>query len=140
MHIPDGFLSPTTCAVGYALLLPLAAVTLSKSRQTLRSATIPALSALSALSFVIMMVNVPIPGGTSGHAVGAAFLAILAGPWLAGLAISIVLAIQALLFGDGGVTSWGWNALGMGYLGSALLGTLLSALAIAAVRLWPRRA
>jgi cobalt/nickel transport system permease protein len=63
----------------------------------------------AAFSFIVMMFNVPIPGGTTGHATGAAIVAILLGPWAAILSVSIALIIQALLFGDGGITAIGAN-------------------------------
>jgi cobalt/nickel transport system permease protein len=67
----------------------------------------------AAFSFVIMMFNVPIPGGTTGHAVGAVLVAILLGPWAACIAVSVALIVQALLFGDGGITAIGANCFNM---------------------------
>ena len=67
----------------------------------------------AAFSFVIMMFNVPIPGGTTGHAVGAVLVAVLLGPWAACIAVSVALVVQALLFGDGGITAIGANCLNM---------------------------
>ena len=63
----------------------------------------------AAFSFLIMMFNVPIPGGTTGHAVGAGIIAILLGPWTAVIAVSVGLIIQAIVFGDGGITAIGAN-------------------------------
>jgi cobalt/nickel transport system permease protein len=60
-----------------------------------------------------MMFNVPIPGGTTAHAVGAGILAVILGPWAATICVSIALAIQALLFGDGGIFSFGFNCFNM---------------------------
>lgn len=65
-----------------------------------------------------MMINIPIPGGTSGHAIGAAVLSILFNPWVAFVSISFVLIIQSLIFGDGGITAWSVNSLGMGFIAS----------------------
>ncbi len=67
----------------------------------------------SAFCFLIQMFNVPAPGGTSGHAVGGAVVAILLGPWTAVVALSVVLVIQALVFGDGGITALGANCCNM---------------------------
>ena len=64
----------------------------------------------TSLSFLIMMFNLPAPGGTSAHAVGAVLIAILLGPWASCLAVSVALAMQALLFGDGGILAFGANA------------------------------
>jgi len=78
---------------------------------------VPLLAAVSALSFVVMMFNLPIPGGTTAHAVGMAVAAIVLGPWAAILAISIALMIQALFFGDGGITAYGVNCVNMAVIG-----------------------
>ena len=67
----------------------------------------------AAFSFVVMMFNVPIPGGSTGHAVGGVRVAILLGPWAAMIAITVALVIQALLFGDGGITAIGANCINM---------------------------
>jgi cobalt/nickel transport system permease protein len=60
-----------------------------------------------------MMFNVPVIGGSTGHAVGATLIAIILGPWAAVIAISIALVIQAGLFGDGGITAIGANCFNM---------------------------
>ena len=70
----------------------------------------------AAFSFVIMMFNIPIPGGSTGHAVGGALVAILLGPWAACIAITVALVIQALLFGDGGITAVGANCFNMAFV------------------------
>ncbi|WP_456393746.1 cobalt transporter CbiM [Nitratifractor sp.] len=118
MHIPDGYLSPATCALTYAVAVPMWVIGLKKVRQVLDEKTLPTIASLTALSFIIMMFNIPIPGGTSGHAVGAALLALLFGPWVAFVSISMALLVQALLFGDGGITTFAANVLGMAAVGS----------------------
>jgi cobalt/nickel transport system permease protein len=118
MHIPDGYLSLPTCAAGYIIAAPLWFIGLRKIKKVLDEKTLPLLASLTAFSFIIMMFNVPIPGGTSGHATGAALLAIVFDPWVAYICVSLVLLIQALLFGDGGITTYGINTLGMGAVGS----------------------
>ncbi len=118
MHIPDGYLSPTVVVATYAVALPLWAYGLKKLKKSLNEETLPLIGALSAMSFIIMMVNIPIPGGTSGHAVGAVLIAILFNPWIAFIAVSIVLLIQAVVFGDGGVSTFAANALSMGFVGA----------------------
>jgi len=70
----------------------------------------------AAFSFVIMMFNLPIPGGTTGHAVGGVLVAILLGPWAACIAITVALVILALLFGDGGITAIGANCFNMAFI------------------------
>jgi cobalt/nickel transport system permease protein len=104
VHIPDGYLSPVTCGVMYAAsAVPFWAVAVKRVRKTLTARTVPVLALFSAFSFVLMMFNIPIPGGTTAHAVGATLLAIVLGPWPAVLGISTALGIQALFFGDGGL-------------------------------------
>ena len=116
MHIPDGYLSPTTVAVSYAVMIPLWAYGFKKLKENLNEETIPLIGTLSALSFVIMMFNIPVPGGTSGHAIGTTILAILFGPWVAFLAVSFVLLIQAIVFGDGGISAWAVNSFDMAFI------------------------
>jgi cobalt/nickel transport system permease protein len=113
MHIPDGYLSPQTYIPAYAVMTPFWIVASRKLQATLRMRQTPMLALAAAFSFVIMMFNVPIPGGTTGHAVGSVLIAILLGPWAAVIAVSIALTIQALMFGDGGVTAIGANCLNM---------------------------
>jgi cobalt/nickel transport system permease protein len=118
MHIPDGYLSPSTCAALYALSGSGWYVALRKIKRLLMTRAIPLISVFAAFSFVVMMFNLPLPGGTTAHAVGIAVAAIVLGPWGAILALSIALAIQALLFGDGGITTLGANCFNMAIVGS----------------------
>ncbi len=118
MHIPDGYLSPSTCAVMYASAIPFWAVALRKLKRALNTRLIPRLSVFSALSFIIMMFNVPLPGGTTGHAVGVGIATVVLGPWASTVAISIAVFIQAVFFGDGGITTFGANCFNMAIVGS----------------------
>jgi len=113
MHIPDGYLGPQTYIACAAVVVPVWLVASAKLKTSLRSSQVPFLALGAAFSFVIMMFNIPIPGGTTGHAVGAVLLAILLGPWAAVIGVSLALIVQALLFGDGGVTAIGANCLTM---------------------------
>jgi cobalt/nickel transport system permease protein len=113
MHIPDGYLSPSTCAVLFGAATPFWYVALRKLKRRMTGALVPKLSLVAAFSFVVMMFNLPLPGGTTGHATGAALAAIVLGPWAGMLAISLALFVQALFFGDGGVTAFGANSLNM---------------------------
>jgi cobalt/nickel transport system permease protein len=115
MHIPDGYLAPATCGVFYALMLPIWAFASRVVKRTLRVKEVPLLAIGAAFSFVIMMFNIPIPGGTTGHAVGGVLVAILLGPWAATIAITVALVVQALLFGDGGITAIGANCFNMAF-------------------------
>jgi len=118
MHIPDGYLSPATCATLYTSSAPFWWVSLRRMKRGLNTHMVPLLSVFAAFSFIIMMFNLPLPGGTTGHAVGVGIAAIVLGPWASILAISIALVIQALLFGDGGITAIGANCFNMAILGS----------------------
>ena len=113
MHIPDGYLSPSTSIVLFLLVLPFWVIGVRKIRQTMNARSVPLIALVAAFSFVIMMFNIPLPGGTTGHAVGAALAAIVLGPEVATIAISIALIIQALFFGDGGILAIGANSFNM---------------------------
>ena len=114
MHIPDGYLSPQTDAVLGLVSAITAAVAASKTASTVRAKYIPMLSVGAAFSFTIMMFNIPIPDGTTAHAVGGSLLAVILGPWAAMISVSIALIIQALFFGDGGILALGANIFNMG--------------------------
>ena len=113
MHIPDGYLGPQTYVVFWIVMVPVWYIAARKIRKTLKSRQIPLLALGAAFSFVIMMFNVPVIGGSTGHAVGATLIAIVLGPWAAVIAVSIALVIQALLFGDGGITALAANCFNM---------------------------
>ena len=113
MHIPDGYLSPATCGTCYAVATPFWYTATRRVRKALTGRTVPVLALFSALSFVLMMFNVPLPGGTTAHAVGGTLLAIVLGPWAAVIGVSVALGIQALFFGDGGLMAFGANCFNM---------------------------
>lgn len=116
MHIPDGYLSPQTAGVLYIISAPLWALSLRAVRRRLHQRRVALLALLSAFSFLVMMFNIPLPGGTTGHAVGGVLIAILVGPWAALMAVTLALAVQALFFGDGGILALGANAFNMGFV------------------------
>ena len=117
MHIPDGYLGPETYGSFWAAMLALWYLAGRELKKTIKAADAPLLALGAAASFVVMMFNVPIVGGTSGHATGAMLLAIVLGPWAAFICMSIALAVQALLFGDGGITSYAANCFNMAFAG-----------------------
>lgn len=116
MHIPDGYLGPPTYLASLAACVPLWGLAARRVKATLAARRAPLLAISAAFSFVVMMFNVPLPGATTGHAVGGVLIAILVGPWGAALSISIALIIQALLFGDGGITAIGANSLNIAFV------------------------
>lgn len=113
MHIPDGYLSPQTYVPLYGASFVFWSVALKKMKKELSTKHIPYLAMAAAFSFLIMMFNIPIPGGTTGHAVGAGIISILLGPWTAVIAVSVTLIVQAIIFGDGGITALGANCFNM---------------------------
>lgn len=116
MHIPDNYLSPSTCAVMGSAMLPIWAVAVSKVKKMVSAKQIPLLGISAAFSFLVMMLNIPLPGGTTGHAVGSVLIAILLGPSAACLSVSVALLIQALFFGDGGILAFGANCFNMAFI------------------------
>jgi len=118
MHIPDGYLSPSTCAALYAAAAPFWAVAMRRLRSLIRTRALPLLALFASFSFVVQMFNIPLPGGTTGHAIGVTIAAIVLGPWGAIIAASIALTIQAFFFGDGGLTALGANCFNIAIAGS----------------------
>ena len=113
MHIPDGYLSPQTYIPLFGVSVAALSIAQNKVKKELSSKQVPYMAMAAAFSFLIQMFNIPIPGGTTGHAVGGGIIAILLGPWTAVIAVSVVLIIQAIVFGDGGITAIGANCFNM---------------------------
>lgn len=113
MHIPDGYLSPATFGTMYVVATPFWVIAAQKVRKELSGRMVPLLSIFAAFSFAIMMFNVPVPGGTTAHGVGGTLTAIVLGPWAAVITTSVALVLQALFFGDGGITAIGANCFNM---------------------------
>ncbi len=116
MHIPDGYLSPKTCAFFFIAMVPIWYLASKKAEKTLKLKQLPLLALGAAFTFVIMMFNIPIPGGSSGHMVGSVVVSAVLGPWAAIVALSLTLTLQAFLFGDGGITALGANSFNMALL------------------------
>jgi cobalt/nickel transport system permease protein len=119
MHVPDGFLSPQTYVPAFVVAAGAWAYAARQLQRRLDDTLLPRLAVLSALGFVLMSVMLPLPGGTSVHASGIGILAVVFGPWLTFAVVSLVLLLQALVFGAGGITVLPVNALAMGLAGSA---------------------
>jgi cobalt/nickel transport system permease protein len=116
VHIPENYLSPSTCGVFGLVMVPVWAHCIKKVKATVPREKIAYIGVFAAFSFLLMMFNVPLPGGTTGHAVGGTLIAILLGPEAACLAVTVALVIQALLFGDGGVLALGANCFNMAFV------------------------
>jgi cobalt/nickel transport system permease protein len=121
----------------YAVTVPILCAA-SRKMKLLIGRSVPLIGLFAALSFVIMMFNVPLPGGTTGHAVGSVLAAIVLGPSVASLAVSVALIIQALFFGDGGILALGTNifnvAIVMPFVGFYLYGWLSGCATLTAPR------
>ena len=116
MHIPENYLSPVSCAVMGAAMIPVWVHAVKKTNAELPKEKLPLLGAGAAFSFLAMMFNVPLVGGTTGHAVGGTLIALLFGPNAACIAVSVALLLQAVIFGDGGVLAFGANCFNMAFV------------------------
>ena len=117
MHIPDGFLSVLLSIVLWVISVVLIGIALRKTGQTIGERQVPLMGVLAAAIFAGQMLNFSVTGGTSGHLLGAAIAAILLGPWPAVLVMTSVVAVQALLFQDGGILALGANLFNMAIIG-----------------------
>ncbi|HLU57471.1 MAG TPA: energy-coupling factor ABC transporter permease [Pseudonocardia sp.] len=134
MHMSDGLVNAPT-AVGFGLVAAVGlAIAVHRARADLDDRTAPMAGLVTAFVFAVQMINFPILPGASGHLLGGALVAILVGPWVGSLCIAIVLAVQALLFADGGLTALGTNIVNM-----ALVGVFAGHLVATALRPLARR-
>jgi cobalt/nickel transport system permease protein len=113
MHAPDGFLdAPTAIATGL-ISATAVGVAIRQSRDQLQERQVPLAGLAAAFIFAAQMVNFPVAAGTTGHLIGGALAAILLGPWVGMLVVTVVVLVQALIFADGGLTALGYNVLNM---------------------------
>jgi cobalt/nickel transport system permease protein len=118
MHIPDGFLSVVVAGVAWVLAIVALAYAARQSNRQLGERQVPLMGVMAAFIFAAQMLNFPVAGGTSGHLIGGALAAILLGPWSGMLVMTSVVAVQALLFQDGGLVAMGANILNMAVIAS----------------------
>jgi cobalt/nickel transport system permease protein len=121
MHIPDGFLTLFVSLFCWAITISLLAIAIRKTNHELGEKQVPLMGIMAAFIFAAQMLNFPVAGGTSGHLLGGALAAIVLGPWAAMLVMTAVIAVQGLLFQDGGLIVMGANILNMGLL-TAMVG------------------
>ena len=117
MHIPDGFLDLSICVIMYLATLVFWAFAFRRAKQVLSDRQVPLMATLTAMFFAAQMMNYPIVGGTTAHLLGGPTLAITLGPYAGLISMTIILLIQALFFGDGGITTFGANVWNMGIVG-----------------------
>ncbi len=134
MHMSDGIIDAPTSVIFGGVAVAGVAVALVGARRDLDDRTAPMAGLVAAFVFATQMINFPILPGVSGHLLGGTLAAILVGPWVGALCVSIVLAVQALVFADGGLTALGANITNM-----ALIGTAAGFLVALALRRLARR-
>lgn len=120
LHIPDGFLSFIVSAICWAITALILSLAISRTNKSLGEKQVPLMGIMAAFIFAAQMINFPVAGGTSGHLLGGALAAIVLGPWAAMLVMTAVIAVQSLLFQDGGLLVMGANILNMGLLTSVI--------------------
>ena len=116
MHIPENYLAPASCAVMAAAMIPVWTHAVRKIQYEMPKEKVPMIGVGAAFSFLGMMFNVPLIGGTTGHAVGGTLVALLLGPDAACAAVSVALLLQAVIFGDGGILAFGANCFNMAFV------------------------
>jgi len=116
MHIPDGFIDGPTSAVAGVVAAGAVGVSLRKAGEDVLESRAAMTGLVAAFVFAAQMLNFPVAGGTSGHLLGGLLAAVLVGPWLGSLAVTVVLVVQCLLFADGGVSALGLNIVNMAYV------------------------
>jgi len=120
MHIPDNFLSIIVSLICWVITALTLSVAISRTNKSLGERQVPLMGVMAAFIFAAQMINFPVLGGTSGHLLGGALAAIALGPWAGMLVMTAVIAVQGLLFQDGGLVVMGANILNMGLLTAAV--------------------
>ncbi len=120
LHIPDGFLNLVVSLVCWAITAIMIGMAVSRTNKALGEKQVPLMGIMAAFIFAAQMINFPVAGGTSGHLLGGALAAIVLGPWAGMLVMTAVIAVQGLLFQDGGLLVMGANILNMGLLTAAI--------------------
>lgn len=134
LHVADGVIETPVAALLAALAAAALAVCLARGRRELDDRLAPMAGLVAAFVFAMQMLNFPVLPGVSGHLVGGALAAVLVGPWVAALCLSVVLIVQALVFADGGLSALGINVTNM-----ALVSTVAAVVVVALLlRLLPR--
>lgn len=120
LHIPDGFLSLIVSIISWVITVLVIGAAISRTNKSLGEKQIPLMGVMAAFIFAAQMINFPVAGGTSGHLLGGALAAIVLGPWAGMLVMTAVIAVQALLFQDGGLLVMGANIMNMGLVTAAI--------------------
>jgi cobalt/nickel transport system permease protein len=134
LHIGNGIINAPVSVAFAALAAVAVAVCVARGREDLDDRLAPMAGLVSAFIFAVQMLNFPVLPGVSGHLLGGALAALLVGPWVGALCVSVVLVMQALVFADGGVTAIGLNVTNMALVGTAAAYVLIAVL----LRVLPR--
>jgi cobalt/nickel transport system permease protein len=118
LHAPDGFLSLPIAALMWVITIAVTAVAVKKTNETFDERAIPLMGVTAAFIFAAQMFNFQVIGGTSGHLLGGVLAAVLLGPWAGTLVMVAVVAVQSLVFQDGGLVVMGANIFNMGIIGT----------------------
>jgi cobalt/nickel transport system permease protein len=121
LHIPDGFLTLIISLIFWTITIVTVGIAISKTNKSLGEKQVPLMGIMAAFIFAAQMLNFPVAGGTSGHFLGGALAAMVLGPWAGILVMTAVIAVQGLLFQDGGLLVMGANIFNMGLL-TAMIG------------------
>jgi cobalt/nickel transport system permease protein len=120
LHLPDGFLSLVVSILCWIVTIFLVRTAIARTTRSFGERQVPLMGVMAAFIFAAQMINFPVPGGASGHLLGGTLAAITLGPWGGILVMTAVIALQALLFQDGGLLVMGANILNMGILSVAV--------------------
>lgn len=134
MHAPDGYVNAATAAGAAVVAAGGVGAALRQSSAALSERRLPFAGLVAALIFALQMLNFPVAAGTSGHLLGGALAAILLGPWMGMVVVTVVVVVQAVLFADGGITALGINVLNMAVITTLVAWPVLRGL----VRLLPQ--
>ncbi len=118
MHIPDGFINLPTSAGFGAVAAGGVWYSLRRAARFLDDRRVPLAGLVAAFVFAAQMVNFPVAAGTSGHLLGGVLAAVLVGPWLGALVLTVVLVVQGVFFADGGLSALGLNVFNMAIIGT----------------------
>jgi len=128
MHIPNGFIDGSVSAAFAAIAFAAITFCALRARRDLDERLVPMAGLVAAFIFAVQMLNFWVLPGVSGHLLGGALAALLVGPWVGALCVTVVLAVQALVIADGGVTALGLNVFNMAVLGTAVGYLVITAL------------
>jgi cobalt/nickel transport system permease protein len=118
LHAPDNFLTVPVALLMWAATVVVLAVAVRQTNRNLDERAIPLMGVMAAFIFAAQMFNFQVAGGTSGHLLGGVLAAVLLGPWVGTLVMACVVAVQALVFQDGGLVVMGANIFNMGIIGT----------------------